>query len=121
LYDILNEERNKILKEVIKMAIQNAGNLGPMLPQNPQNAQNVNDLNVNRKPLAPDMTVNQTPGILDNVVISQQAKTLNAAVNAINNIPDVRTQAVQAAAQQRVVENNRVPAGQLAAKLLLKE
>ena len=84
------------------MAIQNAGNLGPMLPQNPQNAQNVNDLNVNRKPLAPDMAVSQTPGILDNVVISQQAKTINAAVNAINNMPEARNQAVQAVAQQRI-------------------
>jgi len=103
------------------MAINNAGNLGPILPQNPQNTQNVNDVNVNRKPPAPATTVNQEGAVLDRVEISRQAQIINAAVRALNNLPEIRNQEVQQAVQQRVVENNRVPAGQLAAKLLFKE
>jgi hypothetical protein len=100
------------------MAVNNAENVGPLLPKTPQN---VNDVNVNRNQPAPDAAAKQQGAVLDTVEISNKAKMLNAAVNAMNNMPEVRNQAVQAATQQRVVENNRVPAGQLAAKLLFKE
>lgn len=102
------------------MTINNPGNVGPLMPQNTPN--NVSDINTAKKvPVAKTEDVSQGGVIRDNVEISRQAKTISKALNTVNNLPDIRQQLVDKAIQDRVVENNRVPAASLAAKLLLEE
>lgn len=102
------------------MTINNPGNIGPLMPQNTPN--NVADINTGKK--APVVKADDgTEGgvIRDKVEISRQAKTISKALNVVNNLPDIREQAVEKAIQERVLENGRVPAATLAAKLLLEE
>jgi hypothetical protein len=102
------------------MTINNSGNVGPLMPQNTPN--NVADINTAKKsPVVKADDGNQGGVIRDKVEISRQAKTISKALNAVNNLPDIRQQAIEKAIQDRVVENNRVPAASLAAKLLLED
>jgi hypothetical protein len=102
------------------MTINNAGNIGPLIPQNLPNV--VGDVNAAKK-APPKVTDNTNQGgvVNDKVEISRQAKTVSKALVNIANLQEIRQQDVQKAIQARVVENNRVPASQLAAKLLLEE
>ncbi|HRU38565.1 MAG TPA: hypothetical protein P5511_01710 [Candidatus Goldiibacteriota bacterium] len=103
------------------MSIINSGNMPPMIPQNNQ-------------PVAADVqpvkkqeveTVAQKPGQAaakpDTVEISPRAMVISKALNQVVNMADVRESVVQKAVQERVVENSRVPAPELAAKLLLED
>jgi predicted outer membrane protein len=102
------------------MTINNPGNIGPLMPQNTPN--NVADVNAAKKAPAPEKNEAAQGGVIrDKVEISRQAKTISKALNVINNLPDIREQAVEKAVQDRVIENNRVPAATLAAKLLLED
>jgi hypothetical protein len=92
----------------------NAGNINPIIPQN---LADVAGKNVPAQK-APDTTQG---GVVDRIQISNQAKTISKAVISLNTLPDVRTEEVQKAVQNRIVENNRVPAGELAAKLLFED
>jgi hypothetical protein len=101
------------------MTINNQGNVGPLLPKNLPNT--VADVNPAKKaPAAATQNAAQGGAITDRVEISRQAKTISKALNVINTLPDVRQQAIDNAVQARVVENNRVPAATLAAKLLIE-
>jgi hypothetical protein len=102
------------------MAVNNAGNIGPLMPQNLPN--NVNDINTGKKaPVVKSEDPGQGGVIRDKVEISRQAKTISKALNMLNNLPDIRQQAIDKAIQERVTENSRVPAATLAAKLLLED
>ncbi len=102
------------------MTINNAGNIGPLVPQNTPNI--VGDVNASKK-TTPQKADDGSQGgaIRDRVEISRQAKAVSKALNNLNTLPDVRQEAIDKAIRERVVENNRVPAATLAAKLLLEE
>ena len=96
---------------------ENIGNIGPIMPQNIGG-----DLNVNKKP-APEKPDEGAEGgvVQDKVEISKQAKAISKAVIGINELPEIRQDLVEKAIQERVVENQRIPAYELAAKLLLED
>ncbi len=95
-------------------AINNMGNINPILPQNLGDVQP-------GKNAAPKPDEAASQGVSDRVVISKQAKAISKAVIAMNELPDVRADLVEQAKQQRLVEGVRVPAGQIAAKLLIED
>ncbi len=98
------------------MAINNAGNIGPILPQN------IPDLNANKNNPVPKKDENAEGGIIrDRVELSRQARIISKAVVNINKIPDIRKELVEKAIQERIVENKRIPAYELAARLLLED
>ena len=95
---------------------ENIGNIGPIMPQN------IGDLNTNKNAPAQKQDEAVEGGVVqDKVEISKQAKAISKAVVNINNLPEIRADLVEKAIQDRVIENNRVPAYELAAKLLLED
>ncbi len=98
------------------MAINNTGNIGPILPQN------IADLNANKNTPVPKTDENAEGGVIrDRVELSRQARIVSKAVVNINQIPDIRKEMVEKAIQERIVENKRIPAYELAAKLLIED
>lgn len=94
----------------------NIGNINPMIPQS-----NVPDLTAkkNNIPEKPDLGV--TGGVIaDKVEISKQAKLITKAMARLNEIPEIRNEVVQKAIEERIRENQRIPAYMLAAKLLIE-
>lgn len=57
----------------------------------------------------------------DRIEISRQAKTISKAIVYLNQMQDIREELVQKAIKERLVDNSRVPAQILAAKLLLED
>lgn len=97
------------------MAINNTGNIGPILPQNI-------DLNANKNNPVPKVNENDEGGVIrDRVELSRQARIVSKAVVNINQLPDIRKEMVEKAIKERIVENKRVPAYELAARLLLED
>ncbi|MBP7793257.1 MAG: flagellar biosynthesis anti-sigma factor FlgM [Candidatus Goldbacteria bacterium] len=98
------------------MAINNAGNIGPILPQN------ITDVNANKNnPIQKINEKDQQRAANDRVELSRQARIISKAIVSINQMSDIRKEMVEKAIQERIVENKRVPAYELAAKLLLED
>ncbi|HPD19364.1 MAG TPA: flagellar biosynthesis anti-sigma factor FlgM [Candidatus Goldiibacteriota bacterium] len=98
------------------MAINNAGNIGPILPQN------ITDVNANKNnPIQKINEKDQQRAANDRVELSRQARIISKAIVNINQMSDIRKEMVEKAIQERIVENKRVPAYELAAKLLLED
>lgn len=98
------------------MAINNTGNIGPILPQN------ISDVKTNKNNSIQRLNENIEGGVVrDRVELSKQAKMVSKAVANINQLPDIRKEMVEKAIQERIVENRRIPAYELAAKLLMEE
>ena len=96
-------------------AINNAGNINPILPQN------LTDVTTSKnKDATPAPAQNNMPAA-DRVEISRQAKVISKAAIALNELPEVRTELVNKAIQDRVASDNRVPANLLAQKLLFED
>lgn len=96
------------------MAVNNAGNINPLIPQQ------VTEIQTGRQPAANAKQANADYAA-DRVEISKQAKALSKALTSINQMKDIRDEAVEKAVQERVVEGNRVPSFQIAAKFLLED
>lgn len=98
------------------MAINNTGNIGPILPQN------IADVNANKNIPVPKPNENDQGGVIrDRVELSRQARIISKAVVNINQLPDIRKEMVEKAIQERIVENRRIPAYELAARLLIED
>jgi hypothetical protein len=98
------------------MAINNAGNIGPILPQN------ITDVNANKNTPVTKPDENIEGGVVrDRVELSKQARVISKAVVNINQLPDIRKEMVEKAIQERIVENRRIPAYELAARLLMED
>lgn len=98
------------------MAINNTGNIGPISPQN------IADLNSNKNNPVPKVDENDQGGVIrDRVELSRQARIVSKAVVNINQLPDIRKEMVEKAIQERIIENRRIPAYELAARLLMED
>ncbi|MCX8093538.1 MAG: hypothetical protein N3E50_05160 [Candidatus Goldbacteria bacterium] len=96
--------------------INNTGNIGPILPQN------IADVNANKNNQIPKPDENVEGGVIrDRVELSRQARIVSKAVVNINQLPDIRKELVEKAIQERIVENRRIPAYELAARLLIED
>ncbi len=92
----------------------NAGNINPIL--------NRKMIDIPAKPvIAKKANNNQTPAAGDKIEISRNAAQISKAVSNINTIPEIRINAVNTAVTQRVINQQRIPAAVLAAKMLLEE
>ena len=95
---------------------ENIGNIGPIIPQN------LGGLNVNKNVPKPEVDEDVTGGVVrDKVEISKEAKVISKAVVEINTFPEIRQDLVEKAIQERIIENRRIPAYELAAKLLFED
>ena len=91
----------------------NIGNIGPIVPQN---------VNVNQNIAKPEPGESNEGGVVrDKIEISNEAQVINKAVQNLNALADIREDLVEKAIQERVLENQRIPAYQLAARLLLED
>jgi len=95
---------------------ENIGNIGPIIPQN------LGDLNPSKNTGKTERENASEGGVIrDKIEISNEARAVNKALVNINAIEDIRVDLVEKAIQERVTENKRVPAYELAAKLLLED
>ncbi len=95
----------------------NIGNINPMLPQ-----PNLPDLTGKKNKIPEAIDINSQGGVIkDKVEISKQAKIISKAILKLNEIPEIRNDVVEKAIQQRIQENQRIPAYMLAAKLLIED
>lgn len=96
--------------------INNAGNIKPILTQNITDATTANN-----KDAAAAASDNTVLPAADKVEISRQAKSISKAVAALNELPEVRTDLVTKATQERTDSNNAVPANLTAQKMLFQD
>jgi len=95
---------------------ENIGNIGPIIPQN------LGGLNTNKNMAKPEVEEDVSGGVVrDKVEISKEAKVISKAVVEMNNFPEIRQDLVEKAIQERIIENRRIPAYELAAKLLFED
>lgn len=98
------------------MDINNTGNIGPILPQN------IADVNANKNISTKKVDENDEGEVIrERVELSKQARIISKAVVNINQLPDIRKELVEKAIQERIVENKRIPAYELAARLLIED
>lgn len=97
------------------MAVNNAGNINPLIPQQ------VTEIQAGKQAQANIRQSQISDYAADRVEISKQAKALSKALTNLNQMKDIRDEAVEKAVQERVTEGNRVPSFQLAAKFLLED
>lgn len=95
--------------------INNTGNIKPILPQA------ITDVPAGKSKETPVAAVSTAVQAADKVEISRQAKAISKAAIALNELPEVRTDLVTKAAQERVAEDQRVPANLLAQKMLFED
>ncbi|MCX7698939.1 MAG: flagellar biosynthesis anti-sigma factor FlgM [Candidatus Goldbacteria bacterium] len=96
--------------------INNTGNIGPILPQN------IADVNANKNNQIQKPNENIEGRVIrDRVELSRQARIISKAVVNINQLSDIRKELVEKAIQERIVENRRIPAYELAARLLMED
>jgi|DewCreStandDraft_4_1066084.scaffolds.fasta_scaffold49633_3 hypothetical protein len=94
----------------------NIGNINPMIPQ-----PNVPDLTAKKNKIPENPDTGANGGVIaDKVEISKQAKAITKAMVKLNEIPEIRNEVVQKAIEERIRENQRIPAYMLAAKLLIE-
>jgi|SRR5208283_716867 len=93
----------------------NTGNINPLL--------NRNMIDIPAKPVVTKKANynNQPVNLTDRVEISKNATRVNNAVNTVNALPEIRINVVNTAVTQRVENQQRVPAAELAAKMLLED
>jgi hypothetical protein len=96
--------------------INNAGNINPILPQAVSG-----DLTTAKTKDAQAVAVNTQAVPGDKVEISRLAADISKAVIAMNGIQDTRTQQIEKAVQDRVIDNKAVPAILLAQKMLFED
>ncbi|MFP4466737.1 MAG: flagellar biosynthesis anti-sigma factor FlgM [Candidatus Goldiibacteriota bacterium] len=98
------------------MADNNIGGINPFA------AQNILEMGGNKK-TSEDVKndKNETGAIGDKVEISRQAKTIGRALTIVNQMDEVRDDAVKKAVQNKVQENRNVPAEAVSAKLLIED
>ncbi len=96
-------------------AVNNTGNINQIFPQNMQ------DVTSGKKAQAAADENGFKANTADTVQISNQAKTVDRAVKTAKELPEVRADLVEKAKQQRIAENVRVPAYELAAKMLFED
>lgn len=95
----------------------NIGNINPMVPQ-----PNLPDLTAKKNKIPEQIDINNQGGVIkDKVEISKQAKVISKAIVKINELPEIRNDIVEKAIQERIQENQRIPAYMLAAKLLIED
>lgn len=97
------------------MTVNNAGNINPLIPQQ------INEIQAGKQMQVKAQANKVADYNTDRVEISRQAKALSKALTALNQMENVRTEAVEKAVQERVIEGKRVPAFQLSAKFLLED
>ena len=94
----------------------NINNIGPIIPQN------LSDVSANKNtPKTGNNDANEGGVIRDRVEISNEAQNITRALAQINAATEIRTDMVEKAIEERILENRRVPSYQLAAKLLLED
>jgi hypothetical protein len=99
----------------MNMAINNPGNINPLI------GQNVVDMSPGKNNMVKKMEGAQGGVIVDKIDISRKAKELSKALNAVNQLPEIRYDAVEKAKQRVAEDKSRTPASQIAAKMLLEE
>jgi|GEM_PF-4733704 hypothetical protein len=98
-------------------AINNSGNINQILTNNLVDVQAGKSLSTANSKKTDDTA---TEGVVDRVEISNTAITVSKAVDTVKTLPEIRDEVIQKAVQDRIVDNNRVPAEALAAKLLFE-
>lgn len=98
------------------MVINNPGNINPLVTQTMVDMNTGKAANVSKP-------AEQSGGgaLADKVDISKKAKELSKALNIVNQMPDVRQDAVDRAKQKMAQQNGRTPAAVLSAKILLED
>jgi hypothetical protein len=96
--------------------INNTGNINPILPQNITDVTTAKNKDAGAAPAG-----NIVLPAADKVEISRQAKVISKAAVALNELPEVRTDLVTKAAQERTASDNRIPANLLAQKMLFQD
>ena len=98
------------------MVDNNIGNIGPIIPQN------LNDLSTGKNAPKIESDEGIEGGVVrDRIEISNEAQVINKAIQNINAMVEIRVDLVEKAIQERVLENQRIPAYQIAARLLLED
>jgi hypothetical protein len=98
------------------MTVNNPGSINPLVTQT------MVDLNTGKAANTSKPQESSGAGaIVDKIDISKKAKELSKALNAVNQMPDIRQEAIEKARQRLSVENHKVPASVLAAKMLLED